>query len=215
MSTHTIPIEWQGDLETACTARLGHLLAECQVIGEMAVYDPDHDGELGTLDLWSCTVGPVNERGGPTGPDVFHSMESGCRIIGGPTARAIAEAILRAHQPPKADIERAVVHWLLTPHTGLSSRVMAATALNISTDGRHHPWDSADFHRCRVLLQSVPAVRESFPRIAAISDVWTALIARWDEIETAFADEYEHRRAPGGTTTLLMRRIIEDAERTT
>lgn len=75
-----------------------------------------------------------------------------------------------------------------------------------------HPTDPSDFGRCKALLDAVPEWRPRIGELAALSPVWAALVAQWDEIETLFIEEAPSGRAP--RTYQLMREIITDAEPT-
>lgn len=117
-------------------------------------------------------------------------------------------------------VERDVLEWFLNGRIGISSRAMAAAAVGIPYTrylGDNHPHDPADFNRCLLLLEKAPEVRQSFDKVAALSPVWAALVARWDEIEQCLLDEVglnwsKGRQLHAERTYNLMRSIIDPAE---
>jgi len=95
--------------------------------------------------------------------------------------------------PVDAVVTRQLLQWMAGPDTGLSSEAMAYCVLQIErTDhwsGNEHPHDPSDFNRCLLLVEQVPAVREHFAAIAAMSPQWAAMIAAWDELQAMFFAE--------------------------
>ena len=96
------PIEWRGDLEDDCSAKVGNLLAHCERLADCFIADADEPRKRSPVSVWYVSVCPVDENNRPTGDDLFHSGEPGGLIIGGTMARAIAEAIIRAYARPVA-----------------------------------------------------------------------------------------------------------------
>ena len=91
---------------------------------------------------------------------------------------------------------------------------MAMIALGSPPKHIDYPHDPADLNRCLLLLEAAPGVRDVFPKIAAASKVWAALVANWSEIERSFLDEVgpnwcKAHSAP--KTYALMRRVIDSA----
>lgn len=85
-----------------------------------------------------------------------------------------------------------VLNWFANGQTGLSSKAMAFAAVGIEYSHRYsadHPSDPADFNRCLLLLEAIPEVRNHFDKVAELSNIWRALVARWDEVEKCFLDE--------------------------
>ena len=82
-----------------------------------------------------------------------------------------------------------ILHWFANGRVGSSSKAMALAAAGLQSNDFTHPYDPADFNRCLLLLEQVPEIRERLDRVAAISDTWAALIARWDEVEKCFVEE--------------------------
>jgi hypothetical protein len=81
-----------------------------------------------------------------------------------------------------------ILGWFATGRVGASSRAMACAAADLPHD-KSHPCDPGDFNRCLLLLEAVPEIRNQMDKIAAISDTWRKLVARWDEVEQCFLDE--------------------------
>ena len=107
-----------------------------------------------------------------------------------------------------------ILAWLANGRVGLSSKTMAMTALGVPVAEVNHPHDPDDLNRCLLLLKAAPVVREAFPKIAALSPVWAALIKRWDDIEASFFAECGLdwcKSTNGRATYALMRRVIESA----
>lgn len=90
------------------------------------------------------------------------------------------------------EVERKILEWFATGKTGVSSEAMAFAAAGIenkSSFGNSTPSDPSDFNRCLKLLNQVPEIKEHFPKIAELSDQWSLLISRWDEVEESFLQE--------------------------
>lgn len=106
-----------------------------------------------------------------------------------------------------------VMNWLLTGRVGSSSKAMAAHLCGYSCEG-DYPLDPDDFNRCLLFLQAVPEARPELHRMATVSPVWAALVARWDEIEKSFLDEAGLDWSKGNrasNTYRLMNKIIDGA----
>jgi hypothetical protein len=98
-------------------------------------------------------------------------------------------------------LETNVLHWFATGETGISSKAMACAVCGIEPDKLHavfgnHPGDPDDFKRCVKFLIAVPEAREHMDKVAALSPVWAALVANWDELEALFHEEYPTKRTP-------------------
>ena len=81
-----------------------------------------------------------------------------------------------------------ILKWFGTGRVGASSKAMALAAAGIPSD-RSHPYDPDDLNRCILLLEAVPEIRDNMDKVAAISDTWSKLVERWDEVEQCFLDE--------------------------
>lgn len=91
-----VKIEWKGDLEDDCHARVGYLSAHCERMGDVYVVN-SRNGKNMRCEMWFCSVDPVDKKGWVTGDSIFHSGEPGGLILSGTMARAICESIIRAH----------------------------------------------------------------------------------------------------------------------
>ena len=106
-----------------------------------------------------------------------------------------------------------VLNWIMTGSVGRSSKAMAAHLCGAPCDGSY-PHDPDDLNRCLMFLESVPEARAEFPRMAEVNKRWSALVARWSEIEASFIAEAglnwcKGRRAPN--TYRLMCEVIDSA----
>jgi len=96
--------------------------------------------------------------------------------------------------------------WLALGERGRSSNAMFRVLSGASTDSgdRHgddaHPLDPADFRRCRLLLEQVPALRKDLSRMAAVSPVWKALVDHWDELSRTMDEETPQWRVRAGSS---------------
>jgi hypothetical protein len=88
-----------------------------------------------------------------------------------------------------AELYRNVAIWAICGETGMSSKAMAAAALGLRRSYYAHPRDPSDLNRCIKLVKAVPAIREHFPKIAAISAQYTKLIENWDSLVALFHAE--------------------------
>lgn len=108
-----------------------------------------------------------------------------------------------------------MLRWLLTGDVGASSKAMAAHLCGFPCSG-DSPSDPDDFARCLMLLDAVPEARAELHRMAEVSAVWAALVARWGEIEATFRVEvpiYCFGRGwwSAPKTMRLMREVFDEA----
>ncbi len=86
--------------------------------------------------------------------------------------------------------EKKTLLWLANGEEGTSSRTMAFWLMfGILPDDNAHPYDPADFNRCLVLLDEVPALRARLPEMAKLGPHWAAIVTHWDAIEAQFLAE--------------------------
>src|SRR5690606_2782385 len=113
------------------------------------------------------------------------------------------------------EIQTKVLSWIATGRVGASSKAMAMAACGLPSDGSY-PHDPDDLNRCLLMLEAVPEERARFDKIAALSVVWSRLIARWSEIEAAFLDEagrnWSKARSAPRTYQLMKEVIGEDPD---
>lgn len=110
-----------------------------------------------------------------------------------------------------------ILMWFATGRVGLSSKSMALAVLDYPNDpqwGVQYPCDPDDLNRCLLLMEAAPEIREHMDKVAALSERWARLVARWDELEKSFLDEVglnwtKGERAP--RTYKLMREILDPA----
>lgn len=89
-------------------------------------------------------------------------------------------------------INHKVINWLATGRTGLSSKCLAVTLINLDSNksiANDYPRDPADFERCLNLLNAVPELRERLPLMKSVSKEWNALIGQWSKVEATFKQE--------------------------
>ncbi|MDD2609407.1 MAG: hypothetical protein PHX60_06870 [Giesbergeria sp.] len=113
--------------------------------------------------------------------------------------------------------QEAVIAWLANGETGLSSETMAFwLAFGVRKNDESYPHDPDDMDRCLKLLHHAPGLRERLPKMAEMSKIWAALVARWDEIEALQMYEIglgwtKAQSAP--KTYALMREVINGARK--
>jgi hypothetical protein len=124
-------------------------------------------------------------------------------------ANFIVAAFAVPHQPAAAGM--GLARWLASDDTGLSSECLARhlaplAGIDVPVGGRgtHYPHDPADFGRCLRLLEAVPELHTHLARAADISRQWAALVARWEELEGLYREEF-----PSGSAPKLYRRMKE------
>lgn len=115
------------------------------------------------------------------------------------------------------ETQEAVVDWLANGQVGVSSRCMAmwlGFGKRTQDEFGGYPHDPDDLDRCLKLLHRAPGLRERLPNMAELNKTWSALVARWDEIEASHLNEVglgwtKARRAP--KTYALMQEVIAGA----
>lgn len=108
-------------------------------------------------------------------------------------------------------VDKKIGAWLINGETGLSSKAMAAVALDVGSDGSH-PYDPDDLNRCLKLIDKIPEIKQHFDEIAQLSNTWRLMIAKWDELESLFISEVGFDWSKGDSapkTYELMREIRE------
>jgi hypothetical protein len=106
-----------------------------------------------------------------------------------------------------------VIQWLARGEVGTSSKCMAMwLAFGEIVPEKWPPGDPGDLRRCLRLLAWAPGLRPLLPKMAEVSDQWSALTARWDEVEALFLEESGFKRwAP--RTFDLMKTISRSVEK--
>lgn len=112
----------------------------------------------------------------------------------------------------------AVMNWLMSYDTGLSSRTIVAVmeedralaAALLGSWGVWYPHDPADLGRCIRLLDIAPEYRERLSEMGHVSQVWAELVNHWEELESLYREEYPSGRAP--KCFARMREIIDKVD---
>jgi len=77
------------------------------------------------------------------------------------------------------------VEWLSNGERGASSDTMFTHIMGVDALrglSPSYPLDVGDFRRCRLLLESVPEVREGFPKMRSAGRHWVTLLDHWQEL---------------------------------
>lgn len=111
-------------------------------------------------------------------------------------------------------LESKCIDWLIQGEKGISSEAMCAAVLGRKPERRwpgNWPHDPDDLKRCLLFLKAVPEARDHLDKVAKINATWRRLIARWDELESAFNAEVPDVKARWSApkTYELMQKIIE------
>ena len=84
-----------------------------------------------------------------------------------------------------------ILNWLANGEVGSSSKAMAFCFAGVDCELNDHPVDVSDFNRCLLFLDEGPEARANMDKLRILSDTWSRLVDRWDEIETCFNAEAE------------------------
>jgi hypothetical protein len=82
-----------------------------------------------------------------------------------------------------------ILKWFATGRVGCSSKAMACCFADIPVHDKSHPYDPDDLNRCLLLLKAVPEAREHMDKLKSLSETWSKLVDKWDEVEALFLDE--------------------------
>ncbi len=131
------------------------------------------------------------------------------------TANARLQASADAPNAPPGAVE-----WLATGERGLSSEALfsclTGIAVSSARDRKCHPHDPADFRRCRLMLEAIPALKDKLGKALSLSPVWWYFITRWAELCKVMDEETPDWRAARGSSPLLyaqIREVIRYAEK--
>lgn len=152
-------------------------------------------------------------------PDVAR-MAGANLAAGSPKALAILRKQLEAGAIASAmtdnpGLSLAAVKWLASGERGISSNTIFTylTGIDATEDWeRGHPYDVSDFRRCQLLLEALPELVPLFPKMADVSDEWSALVCVWSDIVKAMDEESPNWREgfnvyPNRAYTLIKRAI--------
>lgn len=122
------------------------------------------------------------------------------------------------HKPPlQGTLPAGLVEWLAGGSRGISSNTIVQHLVGLAACKGYstsHPHDPDDLDRCLQLLAAVPLLRVCLPYMSSCSVEWSALVAKWEEIEASHLDEVglgwkKAHSAP--KTYALMRSVIGTA----
>jgi len=86
-------------------------------------------------------------------------------------------------------MNKKIINWLANGETGMSSEAIAFKMLGVEKGQSFAPCDPSDFKRCLKLILAVPEIRPRLNEMKEVSEYWSKLIDRWDEVETCFMEE--------------------------
>lgn len=100
------------------------------------------------------------------------------------------------------ELSQAAVRWLASGERGVSSNTIFQwlTGIDALKGVRMgHPYDPADFRRCRLLLEQVPELQPHFYRMREVSQQWSNLVDQWAAICATMDEELpDWREGLGG-----------------
>lgn len=132
----------------------------------------------------------------------------------------VAQAFYDAPQPAQRPTRRGEKRmskadtWIAGDDTGISSRTIWAVMRGVPANRwASPPLDPSDFARCCRLLSLMPEWRPRLSEVAAAYPEWGPLVARWDECERLFLEEWVSGRAP--KLYALMQTLLEQGRQRT
>lgn len=146
-------------------------------------------------------------------PDV--ARMAGANMAAG-TPEALADLRKRLEPSALQGIEERLTRfpgaarWLAVGERGMSSEALFTrlSGIEVDDDASHlHPADPDDFRRCRLMLESVPALASRLQIASDLSATWAALIAAWPELCGLMDEESPDWRSP--TRTSRANRLYE------
>lgn len=105
-------------------------------------------------------------------------------------------------QYAKTGLSEAAIDWLASGARGNSSETMFThlTGVDANRGSRNeNPYDPDDMRRCRLLLEQVPELASSLPKMATVSKQWARLVHDWDLICATMDQECADWRAGKGS----------------
>lgn len=121
------------------------------------------------------------------------------------------ERAIRQNNP---GLSEAATLWLAHGERGISSETMFTSLTGVDALGSHgarHPYDPADFRRCRLLLEAVPELQPLLPNMAKVSPAWAGLVKAWADICNTMDNETPNWRSPKGEHAPLTYQLIKTA----
>lgn len=130
--------------------------------------------------------------------------------------RKLLEAgALAVEQKANPGLSEAATRWLANGERGMSSNTIFThlTGIDALDDGyKSHPYDPADFRRCRLLLEQVPSLKPQLPKMAEVSKAWADLVYLWRDICDAMDAECPSwRETLAGSNTPTTYKLIQRA----
>lgn len=140
------------------------------------------------------------------------------RVLGVSYAMGLAEDLKALCEEPdviQAAYERArerapglgedALRWIALGKHGRSSMTLFQRLTGVRlTHDEGQPGDTADFGRCRLLLEEVPSIAGRWDEIAAISPAWSGLVKAWGRISEEMDREApEWRKGVGSSPRAL------------
>jgi hypothetical protein len=118
--------------------------------------------------------------------------------------RLEAGALQAARQNYHGKLSPEAIRWLANGERGMSSEALFTRLSGINctkgtSDGVarvDHPYDPADFRRCRLMLEACPELAVNLKNAAGMSPQWKDLVYLWDEICAAMDEECPNWRKP-------------------
>jgi hypothetical protein len=81
------------------------------------------------------------------------------------------------------NLSLAAIQWLAIGERGRSSNAIFFNTIGAGIGSETaHPIDASDFRRCRLLVDSVPEIKERLWMMRDVSFWWKAIINHWDDI---------------------------------
>lgn len=164
-----------------------------KVVGQEAVMDPDLARMAGAM----MVAGPE---------DALAALR-----------KRLEAGALHAEAQKNPGLSFNAVRWLAHGERGISSDTMftVITGVDALKDWhKSHPYDPADFSRCRLLLEQVPELKPLFvDKMREVSKEWLELVRQWDNICQTMDEEAPKWRDGEGSycpkTYELIKRAID------
>ncbi|EOL9076331.1 hypothetical protein ACM92Y_002954 [Cronobacter malonaticus] len=114
-----------------------------------------------------------------------------------------------------SDLAMKVLNWQAKGRVGISSATMASIALGLEKNFYHGrfdaPSDPADLHRCMLLVEDIPEIKDSFPAIAKKVKNFAAILLEWDRLTGLLKEELKRPDGRAPETYALMKELLKAA----
>lgn len=108
--------------------------------------------------------------------------------------------------------------WLANGRHGISSLAIASVMLGGQPEADSYPKDPDDLRRCVLLLDAMPAWRQSISLMGGVGPVWAILAGKWFTLESVLREECggdierpKANRGPAERTYDIMKQLISSA----